>query len=168
MTHKPYVIVAGSGPSAKTYKGRADIATKKFTVEADYFHARHPAWRDRAPKTAHDKPMLLYEIRNDRKSEGFDWDDAWVANTDYWNGYFAAFNPRFGKASLGTTAVFCAYEYFQPEKIGLIGLDKVLDGEEKWIHDAEAEREAIFSLPVEIIDLRLTDSELNDESPRQE
>jgi hypothetical protein len=49
--------------------------------------------------------------------------------------------------------VFGVVERWQPETVGLIGFDWVLDGYEDWIHDAVAERKCIESL-VDIVDLR--------------
>lgn len=76
-----------------------------------------------------------------------------------WTEYFQGFagggkKPKMWKPSIGTMAVYMAFERWRPEEIGLIGLDWVLDGNPDWFHDAAAEKKSIEALPVKIIDLR--------------
>jgi hypothetical protein len=78
----------------------------------------------------------------------------WSVQEKGWLQYFDQFKPKFHKPSVGTMAVFMAFERWGPEKIGLIGFDWVLDDNPEWFHDSRAEREAIYSLGIEIIDLR--------------
>ena len=78
----------------------------------------------------------------------------WSAQEKGWFHYFDQFKPKLYKPSIGTMAVFMAFERWGPEKIGLIGFDWVLDNNAEWFHDSRAEREAINALGVEIIDLR--------------
>jgi hypothetical protein len=65
--------------------------------------------------------------------------------------------PQRQKASIGLCAVFGVVERWNPDEIGLIGFDWVLDGNPKWGHNAVAEKACIESL-VKIVDLRETAS----------
>lgn len=77
----------------------------------------------------------------------------WIADYHRWDQYFRGFGPYHPDPSSGTCAIFCVIERWQPETIGVIGLDWVLDGHPDWTHDAKAERECILSL-VNLVDLR--------------
>lgn len=75
----------------------------------------------------------------------------WYADSERWNQYYQRFSKR--KPSTGLCAVLAAVERWQPETIGLIGFDGVLDGYPGWTHDADAEKACIESL-VTIKDMR--------------
>ena len=79
----------------------------------------------------------------------------YVMDRDKWFAYYQTFEPKNHKPSTGTQAVLTSIQRWSPEKIGLIGFDWVLDGNDSWHHDADAERRCIESL-VEIVDLRQT------------
>ena len=68
--------------------------------------------------------------------------------------YFGFYKPKFPKPSAGTIAVYMAFERWNPERIELIGMDWVIDGNPGWFHDAEVELRSIKDLGVELIDLR--------------
>ena len=55
--------------------------------------------------------------------------------------------------SSGACAVYSVIECYNPENIGLVGFDYVLDNNTDWMHDARAELRSIEAL-VNIIDLR--------------
>jgi hypothetical protein len=152
------VVVAGSGPSLDDYDGEVTIVTKKRPVAAPYIAASSPnyfyRWRDTFYKDAPSKAMIFRcsAIKYRDKEVAGMW---FSAHEKGWQmKYYAQFKPKFAKPSIGTMAVFMALERWAPERIGLIGMDWVLDGNDDWFHDARAEREAITALPVEIIDLR--------------
>jgi hypothetical protein len=81
-------------------------------------------------------------------------DKWWSEYCNQWLKYFKSFGGKFPKPSAGTLAVYMAYERWNPERIELIGMDWVLDGNPDWFHDARAELESIKRLDVELIDLR--------------
>ena len=152
---RPYVTIAGSGPSVEGWTEPVTIATKKRSVPSEFVAAstlNHlDRWRDRDGEHFNhtDKGMVF---RGGKEGSGRLW---WSAGEKAWTKYFQQFSPKFYKPSIGTLAVFMAYERWGPERIGLIGLDDVLDGNDEWFHDARAEREAIMALDTEIIDLRV-------------
>jgi hypothetical protein len=152
------VVVAGSGPSTEGYEGEVTITTKKRTLPAPYIAASSPnyfyRWRDTFYNDEPSKGMIFR--RSPMKYQGKEVAGMWFSEFEkgWQQKYYAQFKPKFPKPSIGTLAVFMAVERWAPEKIGLIGMDWVLDGNEQWFHDAAKEKEAIINLPVEIIDLR--------------
>jgi hypothetical protein len=155
---KKYVVVAGSGPSTEGYEGEVTITTKKRTLPAPYIAASSPnyfyRWRDTCYNDEPTKAMIfrISPIKYAGKEVGGMWFSGFEKG--WQQKYYAQFKPKFCKPSIGTLAVFMAVERWAPEKIGLIGMDWVLDGNEDWFHDAAKEREAITNLPCQIIDLR--------------
>lgn len=151
--HRPYVVIAGSGPSAEGYTGHVDVATKKLTVDAPYVCSRFISWWHKPRQR--DKHFMAYKVMICDKYPIIDRERFYQADFKYWDEYFLSFKPTriTKKPSTGTCAVFCAYERWKPKKIGLIGFDWVLDGDKKWQHDPHCERRCIESL-VEIVDLR--------------
>ena len=168
---REYIIVAGSGPSAKGFS-HADVATKKMSCPADYQAARYPAWYfkvkqatksitkpDQRYKYAPEKGFMLYKAvvhgGNKFAVEDIPTEKRYLAESKYWDSYFKSFNPRNQnkKPSVGLCAVMMAYERWKPDRIGLIGFDWVLDGYKGWLHDSYTELEVMKSL-AEIIDLR--------------
>lgn len=119
--------------------GHVVITTKTPTDNTDYQCVRDLTRWQRA------HPVLCYKWNRG--------EDVWTADYEYWDTYFRGFDPYFADPSSGTCAIFCVIERWQPETIGVIGLDWVLDGHPDWTHDAEAERKCILSL-VNIVDLR--------------
>lgn len=166
---RDYVIIAGSGPSAKGY-GKVDVATKKMTCPADYQAARYPAWYFKV-KTAvkgndtdkfkymPEKGFMLYKAvvhgGNKYPVEDIPENFRYIADSKYWDSYFKSFNPtnRNKKPSVGLCAVMMAYERWTPDKIGLIGFDWVIDGHKDWLHDSFTELKVMKSL-AQIVDLR--------------
>lgn len=83
-----------------------------------------------------------------------------------WHDYYKKFNPKYWKPSHGLSAVFCAVDHMKPDRLALIGFDRVLyphdDRSGKWnvldkpphpwSHDQRAERECLYSLGIDIID----------------
>lgn len=98
---------------------------------------------------------MAYKVMDSSKYGIIDRARFYQADYKYWDQYFLTFKPKriTKKPSTGTCAVFCSYERWKPEKIGLIGFDWILDGDKDWNHDPEAEKRCIESL-VEIVDLR--------------
>ena len=153
---REYVTISGSGPSVRDFKGRVDVATKKFSVPADYLCARHQAWYYKKRHEdftgfmlykAHATPNNKYPVETIP--------NRWMADWKYWDSYFLSFNPKNQnkKPSVGLCTVFCVVERWKPDKIGLIGFDNVLDGHRNWLHDSNTEKRCIESLAT-IIDLR--------------
>jgi hypothetical protein len=77
--------------------------------------------------------------------------ERYTINSRRWDKYYKDFSKK--KPSSGLCAVFGVVERWRPKTIGLIGFDGILDGYPDWIHDANAEKQAILSL-VKIEDLR--------------
>lgn len=96
---------------------------------------------------------MLYYKRYDESVK-----DAYYCDSQRWDKYWAGFvrgrvPPQRVKPSLGLCAVFACVERWNPQQIGLIGFDNILDGNTQWEHDAIAEKACIESL-VKIVDLR--------------
>lgn len=139
------ITVAGSGPSSNNY-GHVTIATKKRPCPSDYLMCRFSV-----QDQIHDRPLMVYYRR------GHD-PESYACDSRRWDKYFSQFvrykqPPQKCKPSLGTCAVFAAIERWNPDEIGLIGFDNILDGNDEWLHDALAERRCIESL-TRIVDLR--------------
>jgi hypothetical protein len=97
---------------------------------------------------------MCYKWMRANKSRTPSFENVWKADHKKWDAYFKTFKPKkHPDPSSGTCAAFCAIERWQPEEIGLIGMDWVLDGNKEWFHDARAELECLQSL-VKIVDLR--------------
>jgi hypothetical protein len=154
----PYVVIAGSGESVEGYDGPVTLVTKKRPLPAPYVAASSPnyfhRWRDTYYNEEPSRAMIFRQ--SPPKYRGLEVGRMWFsAHEKGWEKhYYAQFKPKMYKPSIGTLAVFMAYERWNPKKIGLIGMDWVLDGNPDWFHDAKAELEAISALPVEIVDLR--------------
>ena len=128
--------------------GETYVTSKVPSKNTDYLCAR---WIDQRYKYQ-DLPFMCYKGMDPQKFK-VRTDDVWVADHVYWDDYFQQFNPKHRDPSSGTSAVFCVIERWQPEEIGLIGFDWVLDKNSDWFHDAAAELKAIEQL-ITIIDLR--------------
>lgn len=156
-TTEPKVTIAGSGPSAETYDKKVTIATKKVTCDADYIYVPHIHFWHTLRKKHRDLPLLIRKRRCDcKKCRDCSAPIHDVLRMREWWGYYEQFNPKNRKPSIGTEAVWFAIQLWQPETIGVIGLDGVLDGEGTDVvapHDVGKERQAILSL-VNIMDLR--------------
>lgn len=157
------LTIAGSGPSTTDYDQRVTVATKKRSVPSDYVFCRfgfhYPKWGG-----GEILPLMLYYQRckcmrsqcpecnlklnfDFYRVDGEKWDK-------YWQQFIRMKDPvQRVKPSLGMCAVFGVVERWQPDEIGLIGFDSILDGDTAWRHDAIAEKACIESL-VKIIDLR--------------
>lgn len=90
--------------------------------------------------------MLFYK----RTSDEYD-GPKWYCDSQRWIKYYQGFSKA--KPSSGLCAVFAVVERWQPDEIGLIGFDWVLDGYRKWQHDSVNELKCMRSL-AEIVDLR--------------
>lgn len=158
------LTIAGSGPSCEAYGKPVTIATKKQSLPSEYVAIKNAATSSKYRIT---KPIMCIS------GDPLEHEDLWIARRD-WQNYFLQFDPRpihccgkahpcprseiqggpkKFKASLGMLAVFMAVERFNPQTIGLIGFDWVLDENPNWLHDASAERRCILSL-VNVRDLR--------------
>ena len=151
----PMITIAGSGPSTKEYGQRVTVATKKRSLPSDYIVCRfHRQWLRWGKE---ETPLMLYYTRC--RCGNCSNCSAYHIDGEYWDNYyrknFAKTDkpPSKSKCSHGLCAVFAVIERWEPETIGLIGFDWILDGNPKWGHDAQAEKACILSL-VNVKDLR--------------
>lgn len=151
------ITIAGSGPSTDQVR-KVDVTTKKQSVPGDTVFCRFMGGFKRYDK-GHQGDLMLY-CRQCSCGSGscyFCGTDAYYCDKKKWDAYYREFTRskvhQKCKPSVGLCAVFGVVERWQPETVGLIGFDWVLDGYEDWIHDAVAERKCIESL-VDIVDLR--------------
>lgn len=140
------LTIAGSGPSSEGY-GHVTVATKKKPCPSDFVMVRFGF------QAKSEGQYMVYYKRHDGVIE-----NPWYCDSPKWDGYWGQFvrskaPPQRVKPSLGTCAVMACVERWNPTEIGLIGYDNILDGNDKWEHDAIAEKRCIESL-VKIIDLR--------------
>lgn len=150
------ITIAGSGPSALTVD-RVTVATKKRSVPSDYVFARFMHNYTRYKRKDETPLMLFYGRCTCGKCDEC---NVPVYRCDHqrWRKYHKQFvrqtrPPQRIKPSSGLCAVYAVVERWEPETIGLIGFDWILDGNPDWEHDAIAERNAILSL-VNVKDLR--------------
>ena len=146
------LTIAGSGPSVKDYERKVKnpfvtIATKKRPLPSDYVMCRFGF------QAKGEGDFMVYYKRYEGRI-----DNPWYCDSKRWDEYWKQFvraktPPQRVKPSLGTCAVMAAVERFGVKEIGLIGYDNILDGNDKWEHDAIAEKRCIESL-VRIVDLR--------------
>ncbi len=140
------ITIAGSGPSTELVD-HATVATKKLSVASDYIFCRFPfAYKGKSPMMVYYNRggcscKICYQCRVER----------YQVDSGRWDKYYKQFSKK--KPSSGLCAVFGVVERWEPKTIGLIGFDWVLDGNPDWMHDADAEKQAILSL-VTIKDLR--------------
>lgn len=138
------LTIAGSGPST-TLIDHVDVATKKRSVTSDYIFCRFlfsTLYYD--DKT---QPLMLYYRRTEAEYDG----PIWYADSARWDKYYQRFSKA--KPSTGLCAFFGVVERWQPNEIGLIGFDWVLDGFKDWQHDSDAEVTCMQSL-ANVVDLR--------------
>lgn len=149
---RDYMTLAGSGPSAENYPG-VDVATKKLTCPAKYQVSRWLVWWHKRKEANCD--FMAYKVMECPKYPPIDRERFYQADFKYWDEYFLACKPKrvTKKPSTGTCAVFCMVERWKPDTIGLIGFDWVLDGNDDWNHDPDAELRCIRTL-VNVVDLR--------------
>ena len=76
----------------------------------------------------------------------------WHFQSPKWETYYRQYSKN--KPSTGLCAVFCAIDELNPRSIYLAGFDSVLDAKELRGHDTAAENKCLYSLGVEIIDVR--------------
>ena len=154
------IVVVGHGPSilsglgavidshtvVRLKRGLNNPFCKKrpqhWGTRTDYIFARSPLWMVEGEKT----PYLLY---------GDEYEDEYLD-----------LNPSYPKPSTGVSAVLCVAKRLRPERIGLIGFDRVFDHTGRTCrfdrdenhmtlpHDAVAESKLVFSLGIPIVDLR--------------
>jgi len=150
------ITIAGSGPSTAQVE-HVTVATKKRSVSSDYvfcaFMWQYLKWR---PK--HDTAELMLYYKRMTEDMSTCKVPVWFCDFKRWNAYYQRFvrakrPPQRTKPSLGTCAVFGVVERWNPDTVGLIGYDWILDGNTDWPHDAIAEKACIESL-VKIKDLR--------------
>lgn len=148
------ITIAGSGPS-KDQVEHVTVATKRRGVPSDYIFLRFlHSWRLYNPEEQQ-TPLMLYYSHNLFECSA---PEKYFCDSDRWDKYFKRFvrskrPPQRTKPSSGLCAVFGVVERWNPDEIGLIGFDWVLDGNPRWEHDAIAERACIESL-VNIVDMR--------------
>ncbi len=139
------ITIAGSGPSTGLLD-HVTVATKKRSVPSDYVFCRFPFAQNLKGK-GDDTPVMIYYNRG----SGCEDVEKYIVDSKRWDKYYKSFSKE--KPSSGLCAVFATMERWEPETIGLIGFDWILDGNPDWTHDSQAERRAILSL-VSIKDLR--------------
>jgi hypothetical protein len=137
------ITIAGSGPSSSQID-HVTVCTKKRPVSSDYVFCRFGFSAVRYK----DQPQLMLFYR--RTSDEYD-GPKWYCDSQRWIKYYQSFSKV--KPSTGLCAVFAVVERWEPERIGLIGFDWVLDGYKGWPHDSENELKCMQSL-AEIVDLR--------------
>ena len=131
--------------------GHTVVSTKRPSPNTDYLCCRDINWR-KPPYS--DIPFMCYKWMIPTKSRTPNMEHVWKADHKKWDAYFKTFKPRKHKdPSSGTCAALCAIERWNPEVLGLIGMDWVLDDNRAWFHDARAELEMLKTL-VNIVDLR--------------
>jgi hypothetical protein len=135
------------------WKTPVTITTKKKPVESEFVavsaETHLTRWRDNHYNE--DRPAMIFRGWPGMQTIGSRW---WSEYCDTWLKYHNHFSPKFPKPSAGTIAVFMAFERWNPERIELIGMDWVIDGNPDWFHDAEVELKSIKDLGVELVDLR--------------
>ena len=144
-------------PTTPWIKGDETVVTvKRATQNTDYLCGRHISSR----RDQEQYPYLCYKWNPSTGKFGdISQSHVWLADWQKWDHHYRSFGPvKHGDPSSGTCAIYCVVERWQPEEIGLIGFDYVLDNNTDWMHDAKAELASIEAL-VDIIDLR---------TPRQE
>ena len=125
------------------------VTVKRPTENTDYLAARHISARQ-----GNDYPFLCYKWDTWAKDPDISRENLWQANWERWDYHYRLFNPvKHPEPSSGTCAIYSVVERWNPDVIGLIGFDYVLDNNTNWFHDARAELDSILSL-VRIIDLR--------------
>ena len=151
------ITVAGSGPSSKGYSKKVTIATKKIPCDSEYIYIPHVHFYHGFSKDNKRKPLLARrEFCTCKKCRDCEAPVVEYLRMKEWWDYYAQFNPKNRKPSIGTEAIWFAIQLWQPKTIGVIGLDGLLDGQDIHAinpHDAPKERLAILSL-VNLLDLR--------------
>ena len=136
-------------------EGHMVVTIKWPTPNTDYLCGRHISSRRNGPEYR----FLCYRWNppmGDRggKFDDIDRENIWQADWQKWDDHYRSFGDvKHPDPSSGTCAIFCVVERWEPETIGLIGFDYVLDNNTDWMHDARAEKAAIEDI-VNIIDLR--------------
>lgn len=131
--------------------GHTVISTKRPSFNTDYLCTRDINWRK--PSYSH-IPFMCYKWMIPTKSRMPNLENVWKADHKKWDKYFKSFKPKkHPDPSSGTCAALCAIERWEPEIIGIIGMDWVLDNNKEWFHDARAELEMLKTL-VNIVDIR--------------
>jgi len=152
---QPCEMVDLSGHTViSTKRGHTVISTKRPSFNTDYLSCRDINWRK--PTYSH-IPFMCYKWMIPTKSRVPSMENVWRADFKRWDRLFKTFKPtRHADPSSGTCAALCVIERWQPKKIGLIGMDWVLDNNKTWLHDARAEMDMLNSL-VEVVDIRELD-----------
>ena len=131
--------------------GHTVVSSKRPSPNTDFLSCRDINWRK---PTYSDIPFMCYKWMRPTKSRTPSMNHVWQADHKKWDALFKTFKPtKHDDPSSGTCAAFCAIERWEPEELGIIGMDWVMDGNKRWFHDARAELECLKSL-VTIIDLR--------------
>lgn len=160
------LVIIGHGPSivGKALGGLIDASTVIRLKGAPMPDPED--WGARTDYLSTTKPHYCSDTQAERWIFGPPTKGYRHADVDRWLAYFEPFrtSPKRRKPSNGLCAVFCAVEFLNPDKIGVIGFDSILRPEVntgkwhdtkpgKWSHDSRAENAAIHGLGVEIIDL---------------
>jgi hypothetical protein len=131
--------------------GHTVVSSKRPSPNTDFLSCRDINWRK---PTYSDIPFMCYKWMRPTKSRTPSMNNVWQADHKKWDALFKTFKPtKHDDPSSGTCAAFCAIERWEPEELGIIGMDWVMDRNKRWFHDARAELECLKSL-VTIIDLR--------------
>ncbi len=144
-------------PTEPWTKGDGDtVVTIKWpTKNTDILAGRHISSRRNGPEY----PFLCYHWCPEMGEQGGKWDhiprdNITMADWERWDAFYRSFGPvKHPDPSSGACAVYSVVECYNPDHIGLIGFDYVLDNNTDWMHDARAELASIKAI-VDIIDLR--------------
>lgn len=159
------LVIVGHGPSILSGRGALiDTMTvirlkeglkpgydpEHWGTRTDYLCARSLTYKDEKSK------VPFWHFDEDKNKPG------------KWLKYFATFKPKLWKPSIGLSAVFMAIDRLAPKEIALIGFDRVLNPDDDrshkwhnsagkpphgWAHCQRAERECLYSLGINVIDL---------------
>jgi hypothetical protein len=148
--------------------GDTVVTIKWPTQNTDILAGRHISSRRFGPEF----PFLCYHWCPEIGAQGGKWDhisrdNLTMCDWEKWDEHYRSFGPDWHKLpcktweaglkhpepSSGTCAVYSVVECYNPDRIGLIGFDYVLDNNTDWMHDAKAELASIESV-VDIVDLR--------------
>lgn len=176
------IVVIGHGPSI-VGKGLGEWIDRQTVIRLKSAPMPNPEdWGTRTDYLSTTKPdywVCSNSIPGERwvfghKTKGYRRPDV-----ERWLGYFSQFHtgntgipayrqyrhrtPAIRKPSNGLCAVFCAVEFLNPQQIGLIGFDSILNPTNRftgkwhdtkpsmWSHDQLAENAALYSLGIEVV-----------------
>jgi len=141
-------------PTNSWTKGDDLVITIKWpTPNTDILAGRHISSRRNGPQY----PFLCYRWNpplSEKKWQHIPRDNIIMCDWQKWDAHYRSFGPvKHPDPSSGACAVYSVVECYNPDRLGLIGFDYVLDNNTDWMHDAKAELASIKSI-VDIVDLR--------------